>query len=187
MASDFKRELEYTTGRVISSSGNIPIEVQEEIASILNYELINGQPYVIKDSDKLIGRLGIFYPILIYLKHSETWEQIKEISAESPRASVEIYGKFLTKIFDLFNRFPDFKYKLYDELSDEMTKVFLDFEKLLEESEKLWGRDVNVSDPQNIPEFSDVVLKYEDILNDIDNFDNLSYDEINKIQSIYRA
>lgn len=84
----------------------LPPPIREEIISLLAGELIEGKTVRITDSKKFIWRYGIFYPIFIYLHHTDLWYSLRELATDSPDAAVPIARLFITKILDLIDQFP---------------------------------------------------------------------------------
>jgi uncharacterized protein with von Willebrand factor type A (vWA) domain len=160
---------------VVSIPRMIPRDIREEIASLIVTELMSGETIQIKDSPKFIQKYGVFYPILIHLRHSETWQLLKELSLDSPEAAVPVLQTFLTKIFDLIDLFPNIRDGIYSSLDDEMKDLLVQFEKILDDTRNNWAHDV----PLFENEISRLIFEYSSLLSQI-NPENLINDIISQ-------
>lgn len=169
--------------RLISQPRYIPRIIREDLASILISELINGEPVQIKDSTKFIRRYGVFYPLLIHLRHSDLWKSLKELATESPEAAAPIAELFITKIFDLIDDFPKIRDGIYNDLDEEMQNLLSQFAKLLEETQEQWNQN-----PQNTPhvmneELIELLQKLSELINQISYESSIPAESIEQICS----
>jgi uncharacterized protein with von Willebrand factor type A (vWA) domain len=173
---------------VLSVPRIIPRSIREEIAEIVLSDLVLDRPYEIKDTDRFIRRFGAFYPAYLHLKTSGIWKSTRELSEKSPYAGIPVVRKILEEIFDLLDEEnPDFSRR--PESKEFSNAIAEQFEKILEETRQLWGRDINDADSLQVM----VQSRISDILADKKNHDffagylkntlariNKSLDEITK-------
>jgi len=163
---------------VVSIPRMIPRDIREEIAALIVTEIMDGESVQIKDSSKFVKRYGVFYPIIIHLRHSETWQLIKELSSESSEAAGPVLHSFLTKIFDMIDQFPKVRDGIYGNLDDEMRELLLQFEKILDDTRNCWDRETSgIASPLE-KEISRLISEYSELLAQIDS-DKIHNEEIN--------
>jgi uncharacterized protein with von Willebrand factor type A (vWA) domain len=150
--------------RVVATPRNIPRHIREDLASIIIKELIDGKSIQIKDSQKFIQYYGVFYPLLIHLRHSELWQSIKELATESPEVAAPVTEFLLTKIFDLIDLFPKIRDGIYDDLDKEMQDLLEQFEELLEDTNDQWNRNIPNTPLSWNDEISRVFTEFSEIL-----------------------
>jgi len=149
---------------VVSSPRKIPRDIREDLATMLIQELINGQSIQIKDSQKFIRQYGVFYPLLIHLRHSELWQSVKELAAESPEVAAPVTELLITKIFDLLDQFPRIHEEIYNNLDKEMQDLLDQFETLLENTHDQWDRDARNTSVSWNDELSRLLLEFSELL-----------------------
>jgi len=161
---------------VVSTPRQIPRDIREDLATILIQELIKGQSIPIKDSQKFIQQYGIFYPLLIHLRHSELWQLVKELAAESPEVAAPVTELLITKIFDLIDQFPKIHEGIYNNLDKEMQDLLDQFETLLENTHDQWDQDARNTSVSWNDELSRLLLEFSELLVQITPDQKLSSD-----------
>jgi len=159
---------------------HIPRTIREDLATILVSELIDGEPVQIKDSKKFIQRYGVFYPLLLHLRHSDLWKSLTELAVESPEAAVPVTELFITKIFDLIDIFPKIRDGVYNNLDEEMQKILDQFAKLLEETQEQWNQGIQNSPQQWNEDLIELLQELSGLMNRISQNENISPDTVKK-------
>ncbi|MDD5142394.1 VWA domain-containing protein [Methanoregula sp.] len=162
---EYSRKNKILIDGIIAQPRHIPQTVREDLASILVAELIEGESIEIKDSKKFIQRYGVFYPLLIHLRHSDLWKSLKGLAAESPEAAAPITELFITKIFDLIDNFPKIREGIYNDLDEEMQNLLAQFAKLLEETEEQWNKEIENPPGSMNEEIIDLLQKLSELIN----------------------
>lgn len=166
---------------VVASPRQIPRHIREDLASIIIKELIDGESIQIKDSKKFIQRYGVFYPLLIHLRHSELWQSLKKLAAESPEAAAPVTELFVTKIFDLIDQFPKIREGIYNDLDKKMQDLLAQFEKLLEETNDQWTQEFQDGPVSRNKEITRLLTEFSELLAQITSDQNLKPDALEKI------
>ena len=111
----------------------IPRDVREDLVSIMVLELIEGVHLQIRDSQKFRERYGIFYPILIHLRHSPLWHAVQDLARDSPETAAGAARVFITTILDLIDRVPVPTRGMYADLDEEVRAFLASCEQSCEE------------------------------------------------------
>ena len=109
-------------------------DVREEIITIMVLELIEGVHLQIRDSHPFRKRYGIFYPILIYLRHSPSWHAVGDLARDSPETAGGAARLFITLILDLIDRAPVPGTGMYADLDEEIRAFLAAWEQSCEET-----------------------------------------------------
>ena len=117
----------------------IPRPLREKIAEMIALEILFGQPYEIKDTERFIGLFGAFYPIFLTLKNSRTWPELQKIAKRSKGAGVACLKLLLPLIYDLMERYSAVesqysKTGLLKKLDVETEAILREFEKILKQT-----------------------------------------------------
>lgn len=159
----------------------MPRYIAEELASMLVNELKSGNIIQVKDSKKFIQRYGVFYPLLLHLRHSDLWQSLKELAAESPEAAAPVTELFVTKIFDLIDQFPKIRDGIYNDLDKKMQDLLAQFEKLLEETNDQWNQEIQDDSVSWNEELTRILTEFSELLAQITTDRNLNPDALKKI------
>ncbi|MDQ1275360.1 MAG: hypothetical protein QG610_933, partial [Euryarchaeota archaeon] len=117
----------------------IPRSLREKIAEVIALEILFGQPYEIKDTERFIGIFGAFYPIFLTLKNSRPWPELQKISKRSRGAGIACLKLLLPLVYDLMERFSAIQDQvsntgLLKELDSETEAILKEFEKILKQT-----------------------------------------------------
>jgi len=166
---------------IVATPRKIPRHIREDLASIITKELIDGESIQIKDSKKFIQRYGVFYPLLLHLRHSDLWQSLKELAAESPEAAAPVTELFVTKIFDLIDQFPKIRAEIYNDLDKKMQDLLAQFEKLLEETNDQWNQEIQDDSVSWNEEITRLLTEFSELLAQITSDRYLNPDALEKI------
>jgi len=166
---------------VVAPPRQIPRHIREDLASIIIKELIDGESIQIKDSKKFIQRYGVFYPLLIHLRHSDLWQSLKELATESPEAAAPVTALFVTKIFDLIDQFPKIRDGIYNDLDKKMQDLLAQFEKLLDETNDQWNLEIQDGPVSWNEEITRLLTEFSELLAQITPDQILNPDALEKI------
>ncbi len=138
-ATVLERDLRST----IAFPRNIPRPLREKIAEILTLEILFGQPYEIKDPERFIRTFGAFYPILLTLRNSKPWPELRKIAKKSRGAGVAGLKILLPLIYEILERLsesstPASDAKSLKELNAGMDEILRQFEEILKETLHMW-------------------------------------------------
>lgn len=156
----------------------LPRPLREKIAEILAFEILSGQPYEIKDSERFIEVYGAFYPIFLTLKNSRAWPKLQKIAKKSRGAGIAGLKILLPSVYELIERLSfsndaDSGSGL-EKLESEMEAIFQLFQEILQETFSRWryksiadfpgqqGHQMNFQPTGglNEPEFQKAVLNF---------------------------
>lgn len=117
----------------------IPRPLREKIAEVIALEILFGQPYEIKDTERFIEIFGAFYPIFLTLKNSRPWPELQKIAKRSRGAGVACMKLLLPLIYDLVERYSATQNRiseteLFKELDAETEAILREFEKILKQT-----------------------------------------------------
>jgi uncharacterized protein with von Willebrand factor type A (vWA) domain len=116
----------------------VPRSLREKIAEVIALELLFGQPYEIKDTERFIGIFGAFYPIFLTLKNSRPWPGLQKIAKRSRGAGIACLKLLLPLIYELMERFSSTRNHvetgLLKELDAEAEAILRKFEKILKQT-----------------------------------------------------
>jgi uncharacterized protein with von Willebrand factor type A (vWA) domain len=116
----------------------VPRSLREKIAEVIALELLFGQPYEIKDTERFIGIFGAFYPIFLTLKNSRPWPGLQKIAKRSLGAGIACLKLLLPLIYELMERFSSTQNHvetgLLKELDAEAEAILRKFEKILKQT-----------------------------------------------------
>lgn len=152
----------------------IPRSLREKIAEVIALEILFGQPYEIKDTERFIGIFGVFYPLFITLKNSEPWPKLQKISKRSRGAGIACLMLLLPLIYDIMERFSSdqnrvSKTGLLKELDAETEAILKEFEKILKKTfllrENSYLDDFSTRNIQGSNSVSGQPNLYESVLN----------------------
>ncbi|MDY9925278.1 vWA domain-containing protein [Methanosarcina sp.] len=122
----------------------IPRHLREKIAEVIALEILFGQPYEIKDTERFIGFFGAFYPILLTLRNSRPWPGLQKIAKRSRGAGIACLKLLLPLVYDLMERFSAARERsletgLLKGLDAETEAILREFEKILKQTFLLRG------------------------------------------------
>jgi uncharacterized protein with von Willebrand factor type A (vWA) domain len=151
----------------------IPRSLREKIAEVIALEILFGQPYEIKDTERFIGVFGAFYPIFLTLKNSRPWPNLQKISIRSRGAGIACLKLLLPLIYDLMERFSAAqnqvsKTGLLKELDAETEAILREFERILKQTFLLresYSDDFSARNIQGSNSVSGQSGLYESVLN----------------------
>ncbi len=151
----------------------IPRSLREKIAEVIALEILFGQPYEIKDTERFIGVFGAFYPIFLTLKNSRPWPNLQKISKRSRGAGIACLKLLLPLIYDLMERFSAAqnqvsKTGLLKELDAETEAILREFERILKQTFLLresYSDDFSARNIQGSNSVSGQSGLYESVLN----------------------
>ncbi|WP_243466448.1 hypothetical protein [Methanosarcina mazei] len=158
---------------IIAYPRTIPRSLREKIAEVIALEILFGQPYEIKDTEKFIGLAGAFYPIFLTLKNSRPWPRLQKIAKRSRGAGVACLKLLLPLIYDLMERFSENRGRnsetgLLKELDAETEAILEEFEKILKQTfllrQKSYSDDSSSGDSPGSSSFSGNPDIYEAVL-----------------------
>jgi uncharacterized protein with von Willebrand factor type A (vWA) domain len=117
----------------------IPRPLREKIAEVIALEILFGQPYEIKDTERFIGLFGAFYPILLTLRNSTPWPGLQKIAKRSRGAGIACLKLLLPLIYDFMERFSasrngSLETDLFKRLDAETEAILREFEKILKQT-----------------------------------------------------
>ncbi|AAM32536.1 hypothetical protein MM_2840 [Methanosarcina mazei Go1] len=158
---------------IIAYPRTIPRSLREKIAEVIALEILFGQSYEIKDTEKFIGLAGAFYPIFLTLKNSRPWPRLQKIAKRSRGAGVACLKLLLPLIYDLMERFSENRGRnsetgLLKELDAETEAILEEFEKILKQTfllrQKSYSDDSSSGDSPGSSSFSGNPDIYEAVL-----------------------
>lgn len=143
-ASILERDLRST----IAFPRTIPRPMREKIAEIITLEILFGQPYEIKDSERFIEIFGAFYPIFLTLRNSKPWPRLRKIAKKSRGAGIAGLKIFLPLIYEILERLSGPSTgvsgaEYLKELDAGMEDILRQFERLLKETFLVWGNSIS--------------------------------------------
>ena len=120
----------------------IPRPLREKIAEILAFEILSGQSYEIKDSERFIEVYGAFYLIFLTLKNSRAWPKLQKIAKKSRGAGITGLKILLPLVYELmerlsFSKDTDSGSEL-EKLEFEMEAILHLFQEILQETFSIW-------------------------------------------------
>lgn len=126
----------------------IPRPMREKIAEIITLEILFGQPYEIKDSERFIEIFGAFYPIFLTLRNSKPWPRLRKIAKKSRGAGIAGLKTLLPLIYEILERLSGPSTgvsgaEYLKELDAGMEDILRQFEKLLKETFLVWGNSIS--------------------------------------------
>ncbi len=158
---------------IVSYPRTIPRFLREKIAEVIALEILFGQPYEIKDTERFIRLFGAFYPIFLTLKNSRPWSKLQKIAKRSRGAGIACLKLLLPLIYDLMERFSATRNQvsktgLLKELDAETEAILREFEKILKETFLLresYSDDYSARSFQGFSSVSGQPDLYESVLN----------------------
>jgi uncharacterized protein with von Willebrand factor type A (vWA) domain len=143
-ASILERDLRST----IAFPRTIPRPMREKIAEIITLEILFGQPYEIKDSERFIEIFGAFYPIFLTLRNSKSWPRLQKIAKKSRGAGIAGLKTLLPLIYEILERLSSPSIvvsgtEYLKELDVGMEDILRQFERLLKETFLVWGNSIS--------------------------------------------
>ncbi|MGA9188092.1 MAG: VWA domain-containing protein [Methanosarcina sp.] len=143
-ASILERDLRST----IAFPRTIPRPMREKIAEIITLEILFGQPYEIKDSERFIEIFGAFYPIFLTLRNSKPWPRLRKIAKKSRGAGIAGLKILLPLIYEILERLSGPSTgvsgaEYLQELDAGMEDILRQFERILKETFLVWGNSMS--------------------------------------------
>ncbi|RXA21326.1 VWA domain-containing protein [Methanosarcina sp. MSH10X1] len=126
---------------VLAAPRRMPRQIREDIAEVLIYELFSEDGYEIKDEKLFMSKFGALYPILLGLRDSRAWTEIKALAGTTNLAGVFVLKVLLEELFTLMDEYGKIESEFSKRSTKNLEKGFKALGNLIDETLKAWERN----------------------------------------------
>jgi len=134
--------------RFLSIPRKVPRPLREDIAEVLVYELFSGKEYEIKDEKRFMERFGVFYPLLLSMRHFRVWEDLKTLAGSNRMAGLLVLKTLLDGIFTLIGDYEKIEEEITKNLQKNLEKTLKALKELIEETGSAWDERNSRQNPE---------------------------------------
>jgi len=128
-----------------------PRHIRERVARMLTEDIVEENPYQIKDTNAFISDYGAFYHLFLAIRNSREWKSLRDLYRRSEVGGIMLLKEVIPLIFSILDDFHTHKETIQKDLDDSILKILEKFDDLLEKTKNRWekGDYPNENHPDN--------------------------------------